>query len=153
MKTTLAVSILVLLAGCIRSSETPEERVARIGANVLAKDAVRTHMDFVAMHNAKGIPVDYDARIPAENWVGAIKDLAPAYVYYDDAGINMAIVLMSDHDTEEGIYVVPGYSSGSAENPNGISLSSKPVPGGSPYGSVYTFTRDLKQNSSMQPVP
>ena len=153
MKTIITVFVVVLLAGCVSSIETSEELVARIGADVLAKDAVHTHMNFVSKYNAKGTPVDYDARVPPEVWVGTIKDLAPVHVYYGGVGINMAIALKLDHDTEEGLYIVPNYSSGLAEDQNGFSgfsLSSQPFQGGFPHGSIYTFTRDLKQNTGVE---
>ena len=141
MKAAIALSTIVLLAGCISPSETPEKLVARIGADVIVKDAFQTHLSFVATHNAKGIPVDYHARIPSDVWVGTIHNLAPAYVYYAGSGINMVVVLKSGHNTEEGLYIVPMYSSGLALSKNGFSLSAAPFE----RGNIYTFKRDLKQ--------
>ena len=153
MKTTLAMFVFVLLAGCSSLSDPPKDLVPRIGADVLARDAFSMHTNFVATYNAKGIPADYNARIPPEEWVGAIKDLTPVYIYYTGVGINMAIVLKLDQDTEEGIYIVPNYSSGLAADQNGVSgfsLSSEPFQGGFPHGSTYTFTRDLKHNKGVE---
>jgi hypothetical protein len=146
MKTTITAFVVVLLAGCVPSSETPKELVSRIGADILARDTVRTHMNFVAMHNAKSISVDYDARIPPEVWIGAVKDLVPVSLYYGGVGINIVVVLESDNDNETGLYIVPSYSSGRAEDQGGFTLSAEPFPGGFPHGSIYTFTKDLKYN-------
>jgi hypothetical protein len=150
LKTIITAFIVVLLAGCGSSVEKPKALVARIGADVLARDAIRTHLDFVTMQKAKGIPVDYDAHIPPEVWIGAIKDLTPVCVYYGGIGINIVVALKSDSDLEEGLYIVPYYSSSQPEDKGGFTLSSEPFQGGFPHGSIYTFTRDWKHNKGVE---
>ena len=78
--------------------------VDRIGAEKLAKGAMKTHLNVVNAANQKHIPVNYEGEIPREYWTKAIQDLHPLSVYYM-GGVNIAAALKYDVQGEVGIVI------------------------------------------------
>jgi hypothetical protein len=164
MKTIIILLGHISLAGCASSHESSEELVARIGHDLLAKDALLTYKDYVAFNNAKETPAENEDRIPSELWVGSIQDLSPEYVYL--SGTNIVVVLKASRETEEGLYIVPPISS-YVSSDQGFVRSAVPqqrgflhtyklpfVPqhGGLFLPNISTFTRDLKHNNTNEEI-
>jgi hypothetical protein len=132
-------------AGCA-STETPQEAVARIGANAIARDALVTQQSVVKASLPSKTPVDYHARIAPEHWGPAIRALKPEYVYFD--GVNIVVVLKTTDEGESGLYIVPMISS------VGFSAADPKIWSGTLIeNSIYAVTRKGKHAKGVQTFP
>jgi hypothetical protein len=152
----IVIILLAVIGACVgcKSAETPQEAVARVGAETLMRDIDITRGNIYSAH-ARPSGVD-DAIIPRKYWSPAIVALKPQYVYFD--GQNIVIILQTSVNGETGLYVEHpytsvGFNAHKEEGERNI-WSGTLIWNGSPrFQSIYAVTRKGKHNEAVQLTP